>query len=234
MEANRDVGGANALRSRRGGKVTRERLGWDDLKILILFLSFVLAIEGVALGLWSWSVNGMGDAGRALSGWGVFATGMICSGAASLVGGLIGFLFGIPRSVESSAGRLRISSTTVGVVPSATISEQSPPGEPSVPALARSERPRLRVNTNLEDISDGVTKVLLGASLAEARSLVDAGTRLTGFLGPSFGPAAAGEAVALAIIIYGALEGFFAGYLATRLYLTAAFERHDPQDVNGT
>jgi hypothetical protein len=201
------------------------RLGWNDLKILVVFLCFVLAVEGIALSLWSWSVSGASDSGgKTLSGWAVFATGMICSGAASLLGGLLGFLFGIPRSVESSAGRLRLSGTTVTAPSEAVVAG-------AVPAAVRSTtgRPRLlRVNTNLEDISDGVTKVLLGAGLAEASKLVEGASNLAAFLGPSFGPGSAGQAVAIATIAYGALEGFFAGYLATRLYLTAAFERNDP------
>jgi hypothetical protein len=227
--------GADGLRKKKGGATTRQRLGWGDLKVLLLFLGYVLVIEGIALFIWSWSIDGtsVNDSGKTLSGFGVFAVAMICSGAASLVGGLLGFLFGIPRSVESSAGRLRLSSTTAGAGPEVGVSESATASAstPSVaPLPSTAERPQLlRVNTNLEDISDGVTKVLLGAGLAEAGKLVDGAGSLAAFLGPSFGPGSAGQAVAIATIIYGALGGFFAGYLATRLYLTAAFERHDPQ-----
>ena len=223
------------LPKRNGNPITRQRLGWDDLRILVLFLCFVLAVEGIASSFWSWSVNGMSvnDNGKPLSGWGVFATGVICSGAASLVGGLLGFLFAIPRSVESSASRLPLSNTTTVARPEVVISEAAPV-PPSTSSATRfpaaTERPPLlRVNTNLEDISDLVTKVLLGAGLAQAGQLVDGAGRLAAFLGPSFGPGSSGQVVAIGTIIYGALEGFFAGYLATRLYLTAAFGRHDPQ-----
>ena len=85
-----------------------------------------------------------------------------------------------------------------------------------------------------EDMGGKVIGAPVEVVFADHQNKADVGGRLTVFLGPSFGPAAAGEAVAFAIIIYGALEGFFAGYLATRLYLTAAFERHDPQGVGGS
>ncbi len=220
---------------RTGNAIARQRIGWDDLKVLLYFLGYVRAIEGIALFIWSWSINGIEDGGHKLSGFSVFAVAMICSGAASLVGGLLGFLFGIPRSTESSV--VRRQSTPAGAGPEVVASE-SAPTTASMSSTTRlsstAERPQLlRVNTNLEDISDGVTKVLLGAGLAEAGNLVAGAGRLADFLGPSFGPGSAGKAVAVATIIYGALEGFFAGYLATRLYLTAAFERADPQGDRG-
>jgi hypothetical protein len=220
---------------KKNSAITRQRVGWDDLKILILFLCFVLAIEGTASGLWSYSVNGLSVAndGKPLSGWGVFAIGMICSGAASLVGGLLGFLFGIPRSSDSSVvGSRRLSNTTASSPPE--VVSQSAPASPDNSSATRlpsatASALSLRVNTNLEDISDFVTKALLGAGLVAANALVDGAGKLAVFLGPSFGPGSAGQAFAIATIIYGALEGFLAGYLATRLYLTAAFGRNDPQ-----
>jgi hypothetical protein len=188
-------------------------------------LAWVLAIESLALILWAIAIGGTQGW---LSAFTVLGVATICSGAASLSGGLLGFLFGIPRSTE----------TTVR-----THLDGSPPAQPiaaadaaaPIPASARPNssagRPPLRVNTNLEDISDGITKVLLGAGLAQANAIIIGAGRLADFLGPSFGPGSAGKAVAIATIIYGALEGFFAGYLATRLYLTAAFGRADPHEA---
>jgi hypothetical protein len=215
--------------SRRTG-TARRRPAWDDLKVLLLFLGWVFLIEAIALIIWAWSVDGTKDDGRTLSGFAVLGVAMICSGAASLTGGLLGFLFGIPRSTEASVNRTRLGHGTTGVPPEAVASEGAAASASPSPTLhATAERPPLlRVNTNLEDISDGVTKVLLGAGLAEAAKIVTGAGQLAAFLGPSFGPGDAGQAVAIATIIYGALEGFFAGYLATRLYLTAAFERADP------
>lgn len=207
----------------------RGRPEWGDLKVLLWCLAWVLLIEAFALILWALSVGGAQENGKALSFFAVLGVATICSGAASLVGGLLGFLFGIPRSTESTVNRTRLGRTS-GTSPDAVASDAAAaPASPAPTAPATAERPpQLRVNTNLEDISDGITKVLLGAGLAQANQIVRGAVKLAVFLGPSFGPDASGQAVAIATIIYGLLGGFFAGYLATRLYLTAAFERADP------
>lgn len=218
-----------ASASRRTG-TGRRRPAWDDLKVLLLFLSWVLLVEGIALIVWAWSVHGTQDGGKTLSGFAVLGVAMICSGAASLIGGLLGFLFGIPRSTESTVNRTRLGRGS-GTPPEAGAPEGAAAPASPAPTTAHvtAERPpQLRVNTNLEDISDGITKVLLGAGLAQATQIAHGAVQLAAFLGPSFGPGNAGQAVAIATIIYGGLEGFFAGYLATRLFLTAAFERADP------
>lgn len=207
------------------GRRPRQRPAWDDLKVLLYFLAWVVGVETIALLIWAIAIY-------VTQGWSaafaVLGVAMICSGAASLVGGLLGFLFGIPRSAEATVSRTRLTHGG-GSPPAGAAEGAAAPAGPAPTAQAAPERPpQLRVNTNLEDISDGITKVLLGAGLAQANQIVTGAVRLAAFLGPSFGPGAAGQAVAIATIIYGALEGFFAGYLATRLYLTAAFERADP------
>lgn len=208
-----------------GPKRTRQRPAWDDLKVLLWFLGWVVGVETVALIIWAialWVTQG------GPSAFAVLGVATICSGAASLVGGLLGFLFGIPRSAESTVNRTRLTHTT-GTASDAAAEGVAPRAGPPPTAHAAPERPpQLRVNTNLEDISDGITKVLLGAGLAQANQIVNGAVRLAAFLGPSFGPGNGGQAVAIATVIYGGLAGFFAGYLATRLYLTAAFERADP------
>jgi len=205
-------------------KRSRQRPAWDDLKVLLWFLGWVVGVETVALIIWAIAIQ---YTQGGLSAFSVLGVAMICSGAASLVGGLLGFLFGIPRSTEATVNRTRLSNTAA---PPA-VAPEAAAGPPS-PSPSTAERlPQLRVNTNLEDISDGITKVLLGAGLAQAVPIAHGAVRLAAFLGPSFGPGNAGQAVAIATIIYGALAGFFAGYLATRLYLTAAFERADPHSA---
>src|ERR1051326_8587612 len=210
-------------------KRSRQRPAWDDLKVLLWFLGWVVGVETVALIIWAiaiWVTQGWSSA------FAVLGVAVICSGAASLIGGLLGFLFGIPRSAESTVNRTRLSHGTGTAPETVAAGDAAPPASPPPTAHATAERPpQLRVNTNLEDISDGVTKVLLGAGLAQANQIIDGARRLAVFLGPSFGPDKAGQAVAIATIIYGALAGFFAGYLATRLYLTAAFERADPHST---
>lgn len=218
----------NAPSSSTGRSNGRRRPARDDLKVLVYFLILVLGVETLALVIWAiaiWGTQGW------LSAFAVLGVAAICSGAASLSGGLLGFLFGIPRSTETTVrthldGSLPQQAITSGDAAASTTASAGP--------SSAAGRPPLRVNTNLEDISDGITKVLLGAGLAQASAIITGAGRLADFLGPSFGPGSAGKAVAIATIIYGALEGFFAGYLTTRLYLTAAFGRADPHDVEPT
>jgi len=86
---------------------------------------------------------------------------------------------------------------------------------------------RYRSNTNLESISDALTKALLGIGLTQLHQVGDAVTIVTTKLGPSFGVAPAGGIVAVCVLIYGASEGFLFGYLATRVYLTGVFMRNE-------
>jgi tetratricopeptide (TPR) repeat protein len=77
------------------------------------------------------------------------------------------------------------------------------------------------VNTNLEEISDWLTKILVGAGLVQLASLGKAletvGAKFQGNLGNS-------ELVVLAIVVNFSVWGFFSGYLLTRLFLAGAFQ----------
>ena len=87
----------------------------------------------------------------------------------------------------------------------------------------------LHRNTNLENISDALTKGLLAIGASQLYR-VDGWVRsIAPALGESFGPANGGQVVALSVVTYGAIEGFLFGYLATRIYLTGVFERSDPR-----
>jgi hypothetical protein len=87
----------------------------------------------------------------------------------------------------------------------------------------------LHRNTNLENISDALTKGLLAIGASQLFRLDEGISRLAGTLGDSFGPGNAGKVVALSVLTYGAIAGFLFGYLATRIYLTGVFERNDPK-----
>jgi MFS family permease len=89
--------------------------------------------------------------GRVLS---VASMGLISAGAAWLTGAFLGFLFGIPHTrqaqVESS------SSTSGGTHEAVSQSQQGSPYEP---------------NTSLEQISDWLTKIIVGVSLTQLNNI---------------------------------------------------------------
>lgn len=89
----------------------------------------------------------------------------------------------------------------------------------------------LRVNTNLEQISDWLTKLLVGAGLTEVRSMPNDIARLAHFIANGWGTSVYGygQSLAAALIIYFVAAGFLAGYLGTRMFFQSAFLRADEE-----
>lgn len=117
--------------------------------------------------------------------------------AAIALGGLLGFLFGIPKS-------------GIG-------------GKPENAASAAS-KPANRVNTNLEEVSDWLTKLILGAGLTQIGTLWAMFVEMSQRIGiRGFGSLTYGGVIAGGLIIYGLVVGFIAGYVLTRLYLSNIF-----------
>ncbi len=120
-------------------------------------------------------------------------------GAASFGAGVfIGFLFGIPRVLQDDA--------------------------PSGGTDEAESRVTQRVNTNLEQISDWLTKIIVGFGLIELRKVPAAFQSLATFVATD---SESSPAIAGSLILYFAVTGFFAGYLLTRLFLALAFSRAD-------
>jgi len=132
----------------------------------------------------------------------VLGIGVLLSGAFFAVGALVGFLFGIPR----------------------TLQEQR-----QVEAHSRSRdtiAPDYRPNTNLEEISDWLTKILVGVGLTQLAktpaSIRDAASYLATGLGlPQ------DQVFVLSLMGYFTIVGFLSGYFVTRMYLGPAFSRAD-------
>lgn len=118
----------------------------------------------------------------------VFGFGSLLSLAAIAIGGLLGFLFGIPRTIQSDN-------------------------------KAQDEF-RQVVNTNLEQISDWLTKILVGVGLTELNNLAPKMWALADSLKTGLNN---NQAITECIIVNFLVCGFFAGYLLTRLFLAGAF-----------
>ena len=212
-----------------------------DLKTVLLFFCYVVVVENVLVALWAWAIRGApsGSDDRAFGFFAVYTAAMLCSGAAGFGGGFVGFLFGIPRSDD------RVTRTTSpGVaghndpspVPPSSLppppSVLPPPVPPVVVETAQVATPAwsgLRRNTNLETISDGLTKGLLGIGVSQLYRAPEVFRSVADAIGPAFGPGPSGKLVGMAVVLYGIGSGFFFGYLGTRIYLTRVFERSDPQ-----
>ena len=219
----------------------RARRGTWDLVWVVVFFLFALSVENFLVILWATNVSGqrIGEGSQSYTLKGVYSIAMLCSGAASFVGGLIGFLFGIPQSnavVQQSrtvAGAAQRADTEPAGGPAgpASVEERAVTAarETNIAVPAAGPGSGLHRNTNLENISDALTKGLLAIGASQLYR-VDGWVRsIAPALGESFGPGNGGQVVALSVLTYGIIEGFLFGYLATRIYLTGVFERSDPR-----
>jgi hypothetical protein len=125
----------------------------------------------------------------------VFGRASIVAGGAFAVGTLFGFLFGIPKTVQeqvdATAGRKLAADGSAAV--------QS-------------------TNTNLEQISDWLTKILVGVGLTQIHELRGQLASIGRYFAVGNAPA-----ITLAMVCNFAVAGFLTGYLLTRLFLTGAF-----------
>jgi hypothetical protein len=79
---------------------------------------------------------------------------------------------------------------------------------------------RLRTNTNLDEVSDWLTKILVGLGLVQIGKLAGGLDDLSETLAPGLGGEASAETFALALLVYSLIGGFLVGYLGTRLTVT--------------
>jgi hypothetical protein len=155
-------------------RAARER----DLPLGVVLAAVCAGIIAVLLFVTQFSFE------EALSVAGVAA---LVAGSTLAVGAAIGFLFGIPRTLQDE--------------------QRSGAGT------------TYRDNTNLEQISDWLTKILVGVGLTQITRAPSELRSLAEFLEPGLGGVAGSEAFALTITIYYTTLGFFLGYLWTRVYL---------------
>lgn len=131
------------------------------------------------------------------SRWQSTASAFLLAGAAVAAGVLIGFLFGIPRARQQS----------------------SAPGDGQTPAEG------FVVNTNLEQISDWLTKIIVGVGLIQLATFPGKLKALAGYFAAAINSPNVSSSLVLAILGYFAIFGFLLGYLWARIYLTGEFTR---------
>lgn len=125
---------------------------------------------------------------------------------------VFGFLFGIPKVLQTipKAGGQNSKSTNDEAENTKT-----------------EERPYpLKVNTNLEEISDWLTKILVGATLTQLIKVPRLVTSAASYMAKGIGGSDY-ETIAAATLLYFASIGFFSGYVLTRMFFSLAFARVD-------
>ena len=126
------------------------------------------------------------------SQWSRVGLGALVALAALVAGGLLGFLFGIPRG---SRGDQR--------------------------------------GTNLEQISDWLTKILIGVALIHLGQVGAAAGRLSDAVGEALGGGQQASIAAGAGLSFFAVTGFLVAYVMARTVLRGLFEWFDGSDVDG-
>lgn len=125
-------------------------------------------------------------------------SGLMLAGASGLVGAFLGFLFGIPRSKQAQA-QLALEE-------------------------GRSAREYLE-NTNLEQISDWLTKIIVGLTLVQFEQIKGFVVGVGAVFGkvfvatPATTTADTAGAIAVAVILYFVIAGFLFAFLWTRIHM---------------
>jgi tetratricopeptide (TPR) repeat protein len=134
--------------------------------------------------------------------------------AAASFGGFLGFLFGIPRLLQQPART--VQPDTPGFSSPAT-------DRTTVPSSNAAKR-FFASNTNLEEISDWLTKIIVGISLVQATTILatikDAAAT---FQSNALPDAIGADVVFVLIIISAAVVGFLFFYMETRTRVTLLF-----------
>jgi len=128
-------------------------------------------------------------------------TALLIAGACFSLGALTGFLFGIPRIINNN----------------------------NAPALTSAKGTVIQ-NDNLVQISDWLTKIIVGVGLTQINEIPNVLDRIGKMLGPCFektaenGDARVSAAIAISIVVYFLILGFIACYLWTRFHFSEMLE----------
>jgi|GEM_PF-2830238 len=126
----------------------------------------------------------------------VFAVGVAAVAGALLAGAVLGFLFGLPKTVDRSSADARLTT-----------------------------------NTNLDQISEWLTKILVGLGLVQLGKVTHGVSNIAGSLAPGLGSGPGAKPFAVALLVYSVLDGFLIGYIWTRIDLSKRF-REAAEDLD--
>jgi hypothetical protein len=184
----------------------------DDIRRFLIWMWTLAAIGCLLILLYSLRFSVSGQLFR------ILGVGMLVAGAALLSGYLLGFIFAIPRG-GGQEGK------ATAALPEDTQAPNSGTQSGSVPAKHN------LFNGNLVEISDWLTKIIVGLGLVELHSIPGELGKLSYYLASGLQPASSaggasyaeplisGQAAGLAILIFYFPLGFLLGYVWTMIYL---------------
>ncbi|MDD1706273.1 MAG: hypothetical protein LUQ12_04470, partial [Methanoregulaceae archaeon] len=131
----------------------------------------------------------------------ILGAGLLISGAALFIGGIVGFLFGIPRLTQP--GWKPDEATAAGPSQSGGYQE----------------------NTNLEQISDWLTKIIVGVALTQVVLIQGYLQTFAEAVKPALGNFDSSGMFGVALLVFFSIDGFLIGYLWTRLFMLESLTR---------
>jgi hypothetical protein len=199
-------------------RVPRGQVGWISVAVL-----FVSGLGFVAMIGYAWSTPG--------SPWTYFGVALLTALAAFLAGSLLGFLMGIPRAVSS--GEVRQGSEDSAAPPVNLLGAHAKDEGTGAPA-PQSRAARFALSTNLAEVSDWLTKLLLGAGLV---SLTQLGEPLGALVHTvASGLVDGGDVTGAATTVAGAtLVGYSTlGFVTVYIFTTVAYAQRLENVYGGT
>ncbi len=161
------------------------------------------------------------------------SVGLIAAGAAWLTGALLGFIFGLPHTRE-------------GVQPQTSGSSEHDAAGTDAAKTQDRRKDDYRRSTSLEEVSDWLTKMIVGVGLTQLNKIPGKLQDLAGYVAnglaanstgappPDAHALAVNSAFALGICIYFAVDGFLFGFLWACLDLLELFRRLDSKGLQET
>lgn len=145
----------------------------------------------------------------------ILAVCLLSAGAALAMGLLVGFVFGVPKVAQTSTP---LPKTT-------TPPESDKVGDDKKPQTTDDDaKPQgYSANTNLEQISDWLTKIIVGVGLVQLTTLPGKLQHLATYFATAFGDQIVPSSVVMAVLGYFGIFGFLLGYLWARIYLMKEF-----------
>lgn len=140
-------------------------------------------------------------------------------------GMLLGFLFAIPRVLPAGSIVAPVAPTSTAGAAGGPDTESSSATVTSTAAPVSSE-----INSNLVEVSDWLTKIIVGVGLVELKNFPEHAGSVARFVAPGLGAAkGTGIELAAAISLFFSVLGFLGGYLLTRIFLAVIIKHADTQ-----
>jgi hypothetical protein len=180
---------------------------WNEYRDIAITCAVLISVTaGALIFVWGRS-EGMGASWGFCAGFAAMLWALAC-----LAGGFgVGFIFGIPRVDQPKEAGTKGANANTGNGPTEYA---------------------LRVNTNLEQVSDWLTKIIVGVGLVELKTIPAHLHQASDWVAESYCTVgvplfARASSFAGSMIVYFSIVGFLAGYLITRLFFAGAFGRAD-------